>query len=83
MKAICQNHFENIDNICEYYVYETEFEVESIDNGKCPKCNGSKIAPAWIKQYRIADENDLKKEMQELFERKKSLDTKISKMKVL
>jgi len=59
---------------CEHNIYEKEFEVNDFDSGKCPECGGLKIAPAWIKDYRLPGEEELLKERSELHEKLKAID---------
>ena len=62
MLAICRANRIPKGKYCKNNLYDKEFEVVDIDNGRCPICC-SNVAPAWIKDYRIDKEEKLRKEI--------------------
>jgi len=79
MKVICVGGNLN----CENYVHEKEFDIdeEDFDNARCPECGG-KVAPAWLKEYmlpgeeelRLPGEEELRTELKELYDKRDSLE---------
>ncbi len=65
MKRICMN------SDCALWLEETEFESET---EACPNCGETDTAPAWVKEYRLPGELELRHRIRTLMARRDEVD---------